>query len=86
MDDDDDNERFDAVLVKIWSWDQKISIIKLVRETTGLGLAEARHFIEHLPQTLKEDIPSEEGLALKWRFDALGAGVELRPSSRAGPG
>ena len=82
----EENERFDAVLVRILWWDHKISIIKLVREATGLGLAEAKHFIEHLPQMLKEDVSSEDGDALRQRFDELGAQLELRPSSRRGPG
>ena len=82
----EENERFDAVLVRILWWDHKISVIKLVRETTGLGVAEAKHFIENLPRTLKEDVSSEEGDALRQRFYDLGAILELRPSSRAGPG
>ena len=83
---DEENERFDAVLVRMLWWDQKISVIKLVREVTGLGLAEARDFIEHPPQTVKEDVSSEEGYALQRRFDELGADVQMRPSSRPGPG
>ena len=79
---DEENERFDAVLVGMRWWDHKISVIKLVREVTGLGLAEARDFIEHPPQTVKKDVSGEEGGALKRRFEELGAGVELRPSSR----
>ena len=79
---DDEYERCDAVLVSIWDWDRKITIIKLVRQTTGLGLAEAKDFIEHPPRTLREDISQEEGGALKRRFSEIGAYVELRPSSR----
>lgn len=79
---DDENERCDAVLVSIWDWDRKINIIKLVREITGLGLAEAKDFIEHPPRTVMEDISQEEGRALRRRFSEIGANVELRPSSR----
>ena len=78
---DDENERCDAVLASIWDWDRKIHIIKLVRETTGLGLAEAKDFIEHPPRTVLEDISLEEGRALQQRFSAIGANVVLRPSS-----
>lgn len=80
---DDENERVDAILVNIWDWDNKISVLKLVRELTGLGLAEARHFIENLPQTVKEDLSREEGNSLRTRFSQIGASLDLRPSSRA---
>ena len=79
---DEENERFDAVLVRMRWWDKKINVIKLVREVTGLGLAEAKDFIEHLPQTVKEDVSSEEGRALNERFYELGADLDMRPSSR----
>jgi large subunit ribosomal protein L7/L12 len=79
---DEENERFDTVLVRMRWWDKKIDVIKLVREVTGLGLSEARDFIEHLPQTVKEDVSSEEGRALNRRFYDLGADLEMRPSSR----
>lgn len=78
----EENERVDAILVRIWNWDRKITVIKLVREITGLGLAEAKHFIEHLPQTLKRDISEEESRDLRDRFFDLGAQVDTRPSSR----
>ena len=81
----EDNERFDAVLIGM-SYDRKIDVIKLVREITGLGLAEAKHFIEHPPQVVKEDISSDEGWALVRRFGDLGAAIRTRPSSRPRPG
>ncbi len=76
----DENERVDAILVKIW--DNKIDILKLVRELTGLGLAEARDFIENLPRTVKENLSYEEGKALRTRFSQIGASLDLQPSSR----
>jgi large subunit ribosomal protein L7/L12 len=79
---DDENERCDAVLVSIRDWNRKISIIKLVRETTGLGLAEAKDFIEHPPRIVMEGISQEEGRELRRRFYDIGAHVDLRPSSR----
>ncbi|HYJ84183.1 MAG TPA: ribosomal protein L7/L12 [Allosphingosinicella sp.] len=76
-----ENDRVDAILAGM-SYDRKIGVIKLVREVTGLGLAEAKHFIEHLPQTLKRDISEEEGWELHNRFHDLGAQVSTQPSSR----
>jgi large subunit ribosomal protein L7/L12 len=78
----DEEERVDAILAGM-SYDRKIDVIKLVREVTGLGLAEAKHFIEHLPQTLKRDISEDEGWELHNRFADLGAHVTTRPSPRA---
>lgn len=78
----DENERVDAILVKIWDWDRKIDIIKLVRETTGLGIAEGRHFIENLPQIVKSNIPLEEAEPLRRRFSELGAALDLRSASQ----
>jgi large subunit ribosomal protein L7/L12 len=80
---DDDNDRVDAVLTSISDWDKKISVLKLVREVTGLGTAEAKHFIENLPRTVKKDLSREEGDGLQSRFDQLGAFLHLEPSSRA---
>jgi large subunit ribosomal protein L7/L12 len=82
---DEENERVDAVLIRM-SYDRKIDVIKLVREITGLGLAEGKHFIENLPQVVKTDISEEEGRELSRRFYDLGAHVTTRPSSRAQPG
>lgn len=77
----DEDERVDAILSGM-SYDRKIDVIKLVREITGLGLAEAKDYIESLPRTLKENISQEEGWDLNRRFGALGAQVNTRPSSR----
>lgn len=78
---DEDNDRFDAVLIGM-SYDRKIDVIKLLREITGMGLAEGKHFIENLPQIVKTDISSDEGWALVRRFGDLGATINNRPSSR----
>lgn len=80
----DENERVDAILASIGDWERKIHILKLVREVTGLGTAEAKHFIENLPQTVKRDLSRDEGDGLKRRFDQVGgAFLDLRPSSPA---
>lgn len=77
----DEEELVDAILSRM-SYDRKIDVIKLVREITGLGLRQAKDFIEALPQTLKRNISEEEGWDLQRRFDDLGALVSTRRSSR----
>ena len=56
----------------------KISVIKLVRELTGLGLAESKGLVEHTPRTLKEGLTRAEAEALVPRFELVGAVVSVR--------
>lgn len=77
----DEEERVDAILARM-SYDRKIDVIKLIREITGLGLAEGKHFIEHLPQILRRDISHQEARDLSDRFYDLGAQVDTQPASR----
>jgi len=79
------DERFNAVLVRI-DWDRKIHTIKLVVEITGISIAGAKDFIEHLPRTVKRNVSDEEGRALRRRFDALGAYLVLESSAQPLPG
>lgn len=73
---DEEEERFDVVLLS--AGERKVSVVKLVREMISLDLAEAKAFVESVPQTVKKDLPLDEALALQGRFEALGAYVELR--------
>ena len=70
-----DNERVDAILVYIGG--NRVSAIKAVREVTGLGIAEAKHLIEHVPQKIRENVSREEGEALKRRFDEVDCWLRL---------
>ena len=56
----------------------KIKVIKVVREITGQGLAEAKATVEGVPATLKEAISKEEAEALKAKLEEVGAKVELK--------
>ncbi len=68
---------FDAVLVDAGS--EKIKVIKAVRElVSGLGLKEAKDFVENLPKTLKEGVSKEEAEKVKETFAAVGAKVEVK--------
>ena len=56
----------------------KIKVIKVVREITGLGLKEAKEAVEAAPKTLKEAAPKAEAEELKAKLEAAGATVELK--------
>lgn len=56
----------------------KISVIKTVREVTGLGLKECKDLVEAAPTTVKEGITKEEAATLKGKLDAAGAAVEVK--------
>ena len=55
----------------------KIQVIKVVRDATGLGLKEAKDLVDGAPKTIKENVPAEEAEALKAKFVEAGATVEL---------
>ena len=56
----------------------KIKVIKIVREITGLGLAEAKAAVEATPKTLKEAVSKDEAEELKKKLEESGAKVELK--------
>ena len=68
---------FDVILA---SFDAaaKIKVIKVVREITGLGLAEAKAFVEGAPKPLKEGVSKDEAEALKKQVEEVGGKVELK--------
>ena len=67
---------FDVVLTAMG--EKKINVIKEVRAITGLGLKEAKEFVESAPKTVKEGIPQEEADELKAKLEAVGASVEIK--------
>lgn len=58
--------------------DQKINVIKAVREITGLGLKEAKDMVDAAPKVIKEAVKKEEAEELKKKLEAAGATVELK--------
>ena len=58
--------------------DQKIGVIKAVKNALGLGLKEAKDMAENLPATLKEDMPKEDAEQLKSDIEEAGGSVELK--------
>lgn len=67
---------FNVVLTE--AGDQKIKVIKVVRDATGLGLKEAKELVDGAPKTVKEGASKEEAEELKAKFAEVGAVVELK--------
>lgn len=67
---------FDVVLASFG--DEKIKVIKAVREITGLGLADAKAVIEAAPKAIKEGVSKDEAEDLKKKLEEAGAKVELK--------
>ncbi len=58
--------------------DQKVKVIKAVREATGLGLKEAKAVVDGAPAPVKEDVSKEDAEALKAALEEVGASVTLK--------
>ena len=72
----EEKSEFDVVLAAVGS--NKIAVIKVVREVTGLGLKEAKDLVEGAPKAIKEGVAKEEAEELKKKIEASGAKVELK--------
>jgi large subunit ribosomal protein L7/L12 len=67
---------FDVILADAGA--QKIAVIKVVKEATGLGLKDAKDMVEGAPKPVKEGVAKEEAEALKKQLEDAGAKVELK--------
>ena len=72
----EEKTEFDVVLANAGS--QKIKVIKVVRELTGLGLKEAKEIVDGAPKTLKEGVSKEEAEDIKAKLAEVGAEVEVK--------
>ena len=72
----EEKSSFDVVLAS--AGDQKIKVIKVVRDATGLGLKEAKELVDGAPKTFKEGVSKEEAEELKAKFSEVGAVIELK--------
>jgi len=72
----EEKTEFDVVLKDVGS--EKIKVIKVVRELTGLGLKEAKDLVDGAPSTVKEGVSKEEAQAMAEKFKEVGATVELK--------
>ncbi len=71
----EEKTEFDVVLKDVGA--EKIKVIKVVREITGLGLAEAKAVVDGAPKTLKEAVSKDEAEEIKAKLAEVGATVEL---------
>ena len=71
----EEKSSFDVVLKDVGA--NKIQVIKVVRDATGLGLKEAKDLVDGAPKTIKEGVAKEEAEELKAKFVEVGAVVEL---------
>ena len=67
---------FDVELTEVGS--EKIKVIKVVREVTGLGLKEATEAVDNAPKVLKEQASKEDAEAIKAKLEEVGAKVTLK--------
>ena len=67
---------FDVVMTDFGA--QKVGVIKVVREITGLGLKEAKELVEGAPKPVKEGVNKDEAEAIKAKLEEAGATVEIK--------
>ena len=72
----EEKTEFDVILAS--AGDDKINVIKVVREVTGLGLKEAKALVDGAPAPVKEGASKEDAEALKAKLEEAGATVELK--------
>ncbi len=73
---EEEQTSFDVVLKAAGG--QKLAVVKLVKELTGLGLKEAKEVVDSAPKAVKEGVSKEEAEALKKQLEEAGAEVELK--------
>ncbi|MBQ3055578.1 MAG: 50S ribosomal protein L7/L12 [Oscillospiraceae bacterium] len=71
-----EKSEFDVVLAEAGA--NKIGVIKVVRELTGLGLKEAKDLVDNAPKAVKEGLGKEDAEAMKAKLEEAGAKVELK--------
>ena len=71
-----EKSEFDVVLTEAGA--NKIAVIKVVRDATGLGLKEAKELVDGAPKAIKEGVAKEEAEELKAKFAEVGAVIELQ--------
>ena len=72
----EEQTEFDVMIVEIG--EQKLKVIKTVREITGLGLKEAKALVDGTPNTVKEAVGKEDAEEIKKKIEAVGGKVELK--------
>ena len=73
---EEEKTEFTPVLAEIGA--NKIGVIKVVRELTGLGLKDAKELVDGAPKALKENVSKDEAEAIKAKLEEAGAKVEIK--------
>ena len=73
---EEEKTEFDVILASVGQ--EKIKVIKVVREITGLGLKEAKDLVDNAPKPVKEGVTKEEAQSIKAKLEEVGAGIELK--------
>ena len=73
---EEEKTEFTPVLAEFGA--QKLQVIKVVRDITGLGLKEAKELVESCPKPIKENIQKDEAEAIKAKLEEVGAKVEIK--------
>ena len=73
---EEEQTEFDVILTA--AGDQKIKVIKAVREITGLGLKEAKAVVDEAPKAIKEAVSKEEAEEMKAKLEEVGASIEVK--------
>lgn len=72
----EEKSEFDVVLAEVG--ENKMSVIKVVKEITGLGLKESKDIVDNAPKTLKEAVSKNDADEMKKKLEEAGAKVELK--------
>ncbi len=67
-----------TVILKEYPADKKVTVIKVIRELTGLGLKEAKDLVEGVPSTVKEAVSKADSDGMKKKLEDAGAKVEIK--------
>ena len=67
-----------TVILKAYPADKKVTVIKVIREITGLGLKEAKDLVEGAPSTVKEGVSKADSEKFKKQLEDAGAQVEVK--------
>lgn len=73
---EEEKTEFDVVLKEIGP--NKVQVIKVVKDATGLGLVDAKKVVDEAPKTVKEGLPKDQAEALVAKFKEVGATAELK--------
>lgn len=72
----EEKTEFSVVMTKFG--DNKINVIKVIREVTGLGLKEAKDMVEGVPSVVKDAVPKDEAESIKKKLVEAGAAVDIK--------